>query len=256
MTQNGDGYVDYSTDERIAIIEFYHPKGNSLPRNILDQLTNAIKKAGADSKVHAIIIRSGGDGAFCAGASFDELTSISNEEEGKVFFMGFANVINAMRTCPKIIITRVHGKTVGGGIGIIAASDFAIARKNASVRLSELSLGIGPFVVGPAVGRKLGTSAFATLALDAKTWYDSEWALRNGLYNKVVETLDELDRAVDEMADTLANSNPNALINLKDIMWQGTGHWHATLEQRAEISGRLVLSEFTKRTIDNFKKKN
>ena len=256
MTENGDGYVDYSTGERIATIEFFHPKGNSLPGHILKELTTTIKKAGGDKDVHAIIIRSGGDGAFCAGASFDELTSISNEEEGKEFFMGFANVINAMRTCPKMIISRIHGKTVGGGIGIIAASDFAIASENASVRLSELSLGIGPFVVGPAVGRKIGTSAFATLALDAKTWYDSEWALSNGLYNKVVETHHELDGAVDEMAKTLAASNPNALLNLKDIMWQGTGHWHATLEQRAEISGRLVLSEFTKTTIDNFKKKN
>lgn len=256
MTENGDGYVDYSIEERIATIEFFHPKGNSLPGHILKKLTETIKKAGVDKEVHAIIIRSGGDGAFCAGASFEELTSISSEEEGKEFFMGFANVINAMRTCPKMIISRIHGKTVGGGIGIIAASDFAIASENASVRLSELSLGIGPFVVGPAVGRKLGTSAFATLALDAKTWYDSKWALSNGLYNKVVETLDELDGAVDEMAVTLATSNPNALVNLKDIMWQGTGHWHATLEQRAEISGRLALSEFTKRTIDNFKKKD
>lgn len=256
MSENGDGYVEYSTDERIATIEFYHPKGNSLPSHILKQLTETIKKAGTDGNVHAIIIRSGGEGAFCAGASFDELTSVSNEEEGKEFFMGFANVINAMRTCPKMIISRIHGKTVGGGIGIIAASDFAIATQNASVRLSELSLGIGPFVVGPAVGRKLGTSAFATLALDAKTWYDSEWALSHGLYNKVVEDLNELEDAVDEMAETLAYSNPDALVNLKDIMWQGTGHWHATLEQRAEISGRLVLSEFTKRTIDDFKKKS
>lgn len=255
MTKNGDGYVTYSTKERIATIEFYHPKGNSLPGPILKQLTETIYKAGIDGNVHAIVIRSGGNGAFCAGASFNELTSISNEEEGKEFFMGFANVINAMRTCPKMIISRIHGKTVGGGIGIIAASDFAIAVENASVRLSELSLGIGPFVVGPAVGRKLGTSAFATLALDAKTWYNSEWALSNGLYNKVVENVDELDDAVDEMAETLAYSNPDALVNLKDIMWQGTGHWHATLEQRAEISGRLVLSEFTKKTIADFKKK-
>ena len=256
MTKNGDGYVTYSMKERIGTIEFYNPKGNSLPGPILQKLTETIKNAGIDDDVHAIVIRSGGDGAFCAGASFDELTSISDKEEGKKFFMGFANVINAMRTSPKMIICRVHGKTVGGGIGIIAASDFAIAHRNASVRLSELSLGIGPFVVGPAVGRKLGTSAFTTLALDAKSWYDSHWALRNGLYNKVVENIYELDSAVDEMAETLATSNPDALVNLKDILWQGTGHWHATLEQRAEISGRLVLSEFTKRTVDNFKKKN
>lgn len=256
MTENGDGYVTYTTEGRIGTIEFYHPKGNSLPGWILKRLTETIKNAGTDGEIHALVIKSGGDGAFCAGASFDELTNITNEEEGKEFFMGFANVINAMRTCPKMIITRVHGKTVGGGIGIIAASDFAIAQENASVRLSELSLGIGPFVVGPAVGRKLGTSAFATLALDAKTWYDAQWAQSNGLYNKVVNNTGELDKAVEEMSQNLASSNLNALTHLKDIMWQGTGHWHATLEQRAEISGRLVLSEFTKKTIADFKNKD
>lgn len=253
MTENGDGYVTYSTEGRIGTIEFYHPKGNSLPGSILSQLTEAIKKAGTNGKIHALVIKSGGDRAFCAGASFDELTAISNKDEGKEFFMGFANVINAMRTCPKMIISRIHGKTVGGGIGIIAASDFAIAQKNASVRLSELSLGIGPFVVGPAVGRKLGTSAFATLSLDARTWYDADWALSNGLYNKVVGDTEELDSAIHEMSENLASSNLDALTHLKDIMWQGTGHWNATLEQRAEISGRLVLSKFTKKTISDFK---
>lgn len=256
MTEYGDGNVTYKTEGRIGTIEFYHPKGNSLPGSILTKLTETIRKAGTNGDIHALVMKSGGDGAFCAGASFDELTAISTEDEGKEFFMGFANVINAMRTCPKMIITRVHGKTVGGGIGIIAASDFAIAQENASVRLSELSLGIGPFVVGPAVGRKLGTSAFSTLALDAKTWYDAQWALDNGLYNKLVSNTEELDKAVEEISKNLASSNLNALTHFKDIIWQGTGHWHATLEQRAEISGRLVLSEFTKRTIDNFKKKN
>jgi len=256
MTEFNDGYVTYSTDNQICTIEFYHPKGNSLPASILNNLTNTIRKAGTEKDVKVLVIKSGGDGAFCAGASFDEMCAVSNEEEGKEFFMGFANVINAMRTCPKMILTRVHGKTVGGGIGIIASSDYAIAQKNASVRLSELTLGIGPFVVGPAVGRKLGTSAFSTLALDATNWYDAQWALNNGLYNKVVENVEQLDKSVDEIAGNLASSNPDALTNLKDIMWQGTGHWQATLEQRAEISGRLVLSEFTRKRISDFKKKH
>lgn len=255
MTENRNGYVTYAADNNIGTIEFYHPKGNSLPGNILRQLADSITKAGIDDDNHVIVIKSGGDGAFCAGASFDEMTAISTEQEGKEFFMGFANVINAMRTCPKIIISRVHGKTVGGGIGIVAASDFSVAKKNAAVRLSEISLGIGPFVVGPAVGRKLGKAAFATLALDAGNWYDSEWALQNGLYNKVVDTVEELNSAIDEISSNLASTNPDALTQLKDIMWQSTGHWGPTLEQRAEISGRLVLSEFTKNFIKNFKKK-
>lgn len=255
MTDPENGYVTYAVDKKIGTIEFYHPKGNSLPGDILQKLADTITKAGIDDKNNVIVIKSGGDGAFCAGASFDELTAISSKEEGKKFFMGFANVINAMRTCPKMIISRVHGKTVGGGVGIIAASDFSVAHRSASVRLSEISLGIGPFVVGPAVGRKLGTSAFTTLALDAKNWYPAEWALQNGLFNKVVDTLEELNSAVDDISSDLASTNPEALTQLKDIIWQSTGHWGATLEQRAEISGRLVLSDFTKNFIRDFKKK-
>jgi len=254
MTTTDSGYVKYHAKNKIGTIEFYHPKGNSLPGGILKELTKVIHEASIDSSTQVLVLKSGGEGAFCAGASFDELCNISNAEEGKEFFMGFANVINAMRTCPKMIICRIHGKAVGGGIGIIAASDFSVAMKGASIRLSELSLGIGPFVVGPAVGRKLGTSAFATLAIDAKTWYGSDWALANGLYNKLTDSVGELDKEVDRLAKSLAESNPNALRNMKDIMWQSTGHWSATLEQRAEISGELVLSDYTRNFINEFQK--
>lgn len=253
MSKNENGTVSYSTKNNVGTIEFSHPKGNSLPGSVLARLAETIDRAGRDENNTILVLKSGGEGAFCAGASFDELTAITNEEEGKTFFMGFAKVINAMRTCPKFIVCRVHGKTVGGGIGVVASSDFAIAHKSASIKLSELSLGIGPFVVGPAVGRKLGTASFTTLALDARNWYDAEWALNKGLYNNVTDTIAELDTAVNKLAVDLAASNPDALSHLKQILWQGTGHWHATLEQRAEISGRLVLSKYTKEFIDNFR---
>jgi len=256
MTTTDNGYVKYHSENNIGTIEFFHPKGNSLPGSILKELTNVVNEASIDPSIQAVVLKSGGTGAFCAGASFDELCNISDAEEGKEFFMGFANVINAMRTCPKMIICRVHGKAVGGGIGIIAASDFSVATKGASIRLSELSLGIGPFVVGPAVGRKLGTSAFATLAIDAKTWYGSDWAVANGLYNKLTDSIEELDIEVERLAKNLSESNPNALRNLKDILWQSTGHWSSTLEQRAEISGELVLSEHTRKFIAEFQKEH
>lgn len=256
MSKKENGSISYSSKDKIGTIEFYHPKGNSLPGALLKKLADSVKKASKDDSVNVIILRSKGDGAFCAGASFDELLSISNMYEGKTFFMGFAFVLNAMRTCPKPIISRIHGKTVGGGIGIAAASDFSFAHTNASIKLSELALGIGPFVVGPAVGRKIGTSAFSTLAFDARSWYSAEWARQKGLYNKLLSTIEDLDEAVDKLAGELANSNPEAMRELKDILWQGTGHWDATLEQRAEISGRLVLSDFTREFIEEFKKKD
>lgn len=254
MTTSENAYVKYQSENNIGTIEFFHPKGNSLPANILNDLTDTIHEAGNDPSTQVVVLKSGGEGAFCAGASFDELCSISNADEGKEFFMGFANVINAMRTCPKMIICRIHGKAVGGGIGIIAASDFSIAMKAASIRLSELSLGIGPFVVGPAVGRRLGISSFASLAIDANTWYGADWALSNGLYNKLTDSIEELDSEVERLAKNLSESNPDALRNLKDILWQSTGHWSATLEQRAEISGELVLSDHTRKFIENFQK--
>lgn len=243
------GTVTYNCKNSIGTIEFHHPKGNSLPGHLLKNIADTIKQAGLDPNNKVIVFRSAGEGAFCAGASFDELRAISNEAEGKQFFMGFANVINAIRTCPKMVIIRVQGKTVGGGVGLAAAADFCIATKGASVRLSELALGIGPFVVGPAVGRKIGVAAFSTLSIDASTWHDAEWAYSKGLFNKLASDIDELDLMVDDLAKELAKSNPEAIKNLKDILWQATGHWNATLEQRAEISGRLILSDYTKEYI-------
>ncbi len=256
MTTNENGSVTYSNSNNIGSIEFYHPKGNSLPGVLLRKLADTIRQAGEDEKNRVIVLRSAGDGAFCAGASFDELSAISNLEEGKHFFMGFAHVINAMRTCKKFIITRVHGKTVGGGIGIIASSDFVIAKQGADIRLSELELGIGPFVVGPAVGRKVGMSAFSTLGIDATTWYSSDWAHQKNLYNKVAQSTAELDTMVNELAKNLASSNPDAMRNMKEIYWQRTGHWDVTLEQRAEISGRLILSEFSRKYLEKINAKS
>jgi len=255
MTNIEKGSISYSATDHIGTVEFHHPKGNSLPGALLKELADTIELAGKNEEVRVIVIRSKGDGAFCAGASFDELLEIDSFVEGKKFFMSFAHVLNAMRTCPKLIIARVQGKTVGGGIGIAAAADYCIAHRDASIKLSELALGIGPFVVGPAVNRKLGTAAFASLALDAQNWYTSEWAYAKGLFNKVLNTTEELDEAVQRLASDLASSNPEATKEMKDILWQSTGHWHATLEQRAEISGRLVLSDFTREFIQEFKKK-
>lgn len=255
MTTTDSGSITYTKNDNIGTIEFYHPKGNSLPGRLLRNLADTLEQASEDEQSRVIVLRSGGGGAFCAGASFDELLAISNLEEGKQFFMGFAHVLNAMRTCPKMIIARVHGKTVGGGIGLAAAADYAFAHTSASVKLSELALGIGPFVVGPALGRKIGTAAFSHLALDARSWHSAEWALNHGLYGKLLPSVEELDEAVLKLAGELTQSNPEAMRELKEILWQSTGHWNSTLEQRAEISGRLVLSDFTRNFIEEFKKK-
>lgn len=253
MSENGS--ITLSTENKIGTVEFYHPKGNSLPGKLLRELAKKITEAGQDDDINVLVIKSKGNGAFCAGASFDELMAIDNFEEGKHFFMGFALVLNAMRACPKLIIVRVQGKTVGGGVGIASAGDYTIAHKSASVKLSELALGIGPFVVGPAVERKIDDAAFSTLSVDARNWYDAEWAYQKGLFAKVLDSHEELDKAVHDLATDLTRSSPKAMKELKNTLWQGTDHWDALLEQRAAISGELVLSDYTKNFIADFKKK-
>lgn len=253
--QHADGYVRHSTEHGIATIEFYHPSSNSLPGAILKDLARTINDVGLDTHVKVIILQSAGDKAFCAGASFDELVAISTEAEGKEFFSGFAHVINAMRKCHKFIIGRVQGKAVGGGVGVIAATDYAIAKDDAAVKLSELAVGIGPFVVGPAVERKVGLSAFSQLAIDATEWRSAEWAKKNGLYAEIHHSIDEVDDAVHTLANKLAHSSPDAIAQLKKIFWHGTEHWDTLLADRAAISGRLVLSDFTRNAINTFKAK-
>ncbi len=249
------GYVKSELHHHICTIEFQHPQSNSLPGKLLEELAQTIHGAGNDERIKVIILRSAGEKAFCAGASFDELAAIQNEKEGLQFFSGFANVINAMRTCPKFIIGRIHGKCVGGGVGIAAAVDYAIATDKAEVKLSELAVGIGPFVVGPAVERKVGTAAFSALAIDASSFRNADWAKRKGLFAEVHDSAEAMDEAITKLAETLASASPQAMTEMKNIFWKGTEHWDELLIERAKISGRLVLSDFTKNAIARFKTK-
>ncbi|MEZ7917745.1 MAG: enoyl-CoA hydratase/isomerase family protein [Patiriisocius sp.] len=246
-------YVKHDIQDGISTIEFFHPAHNSLPGDLLAKLADAITQAGENDAVKVIILKSGGDRTFCAGASFKELVSINDQETGRIFFSGFANVINAMRKCPKFIIGRIQGKTVGGGVGLASATDYCMASKFASIKLSELNVGIGPFVVGPAVERKLGLAGMSQIAIDANSFYDAQWAQQKGLYASVHESPQALDTAVQLFAENLCTYNPEAMAEMKKVMWAGTEHWDTLLAQRAVISGRLVLSDFTKQTLKTFK---
>lgn len=250
-----NGYVSTETHKGITTIEFFHPQSNSLPRRILADLARQIHTAGMDNDSKVIVLRSGGEKAFCAGASFDELTRIENKDRGYDFFSGFAEVINAMRKCPKLIIGRIHGKCVGGGVGLAASVDYAIAVEGAEVKLSELAIGIGPFVVGPAVQRKIGLSAFSQLAIDATLWRNADWARRKGLFAECHPTLESMDESISRLSNQLAHASPEAMSELKKVFWQGTDDWDSLLSSRAEISGRLVLSHFTREAIERFKTK-
>lgn len=247
------GSVEQTTENGIATITFFHPAHNSLPGNLLAQLADTITTAGQNDQIKVIILQSAGDRTFCAGASFDELISIKDFETGKKFFLGFANVINAIRKCPKFVIGRVQGKAVGGGVGVCSAVDYCVATKWASVKLSELAIGIGPFVVGPAVERKIGTSAMTQLAINATEWKSAQWAKEKGLFTEVYDSIEEVDEHIATLTNKLAKSNPEAMQLLKKVAWENCNHWDELLDERAAMSGKLVLSDFTINAISKFK---
>lgn len=235
-------------------IEFFHPKSNSMPASLLTALTQHLHRANTPD-VKVIVLKSSGSGAFCAGASFDELLAVTNEEEGFHFFMGFANVINEMRRSDKIIIARIHGKAIGGGVGIAAAADYAIGMDHSDIRLSELAIGIGPFVIGPAVQRKIGLSAFSQLAIDAGMWRTGQWAKVKGLYAECHPSVESMDESVNRLAGTLSHYTADAMMAMKRVLWEGCGDWDELLPERARISGKLLLSPSAKDAIEKLKKK-
>ena len=248
-------YVKLKIENGIGTIEFFHPQSNSLPSHVLNKLSETITAAGENDEVKVIILRSGGDRAFCAGASLDELMAIEDESQGKQFFSVFANFINVARKCPKFIIGRVQGKAVGGGVGMASSMDYCFATKYAFVKLSELAIGIGPFVVGPPIERKIGLSAFSQLSINATEWHSAQWAKEKGLFAEVYETAEEMDVAIQTLAEKLASSNPDSMRGLKQVIWEGMDHWDNLLLERAAMSGRWVLSDFTRKTLARLKQR-
>ena len=253
-TDRVNGSLYTRIENGIATVEFGHPASNSFVSELLDRLAKEFDRLAVNSEVSIIVLKSEGDRAFCAGASFDELVAISNLEEGKQFFSGFANVINAMRNCPKPIIGRVQGKTVGGGVGLAAACDYVHATVDAAIKLSEISIGIGPFVIAPAVERKMGKAALAELSLYPTEWKNAYWAKEKGLYAKVYDSISEMDKELDIHLQKLATYNPEALSQMKKVLWEGTEHWDKLLLERAEASGKLAMSPNTKKALEKFKK--
>ena len=248
------GSIETSIHNNIATINFFHPSSNSFPSILLQNLTDTINLLSKNDAVSIIVLKSTGTGAFCAGASFDELLLITNYEEGNRFFSGFANVINAMRKCPKLIIGRIHGKAVGGGVGLASACDYSFATTKSEIKLSEIAIGIGPFVIEPAVSRKIGKMAMSEMTINPTAWKTSKWAFEKGLFSEVFETIEDLDIRLEEYTKELSSYNPDALLEMKKVLWEGTSHWDSLLYERAAISGRLVLSDFTKNALEKFKK--
>ena len=248
-------FIDTKIEEKIAFITFFHPASNSFPSTQLSDLAQAFEQLNSNQEIGVIVLKSAGEKAFCAGASFDELLNITNLKDGQDFFSGFANVINAMRTSNKIIVGRIQGKTVGGGVGLAAACDYTFATTNASVKLSELAIGIGPFVIEPAVSRKIGKPALAEMTLEAETWKSAEWAQQNKLFTQLFDAIPQMDEALNEFVNRLSSYNPEALSEMKKVLWEGTNHWNELLKERAAISGKLVLSDFTVNALSAFKGK-
>lgn len=256
ITQQSGGYVKTEKEHGITTIEFYHEQGNSMPGKLLEALAQTIHSEGVNPSTKVIILKSGGEGTFCSGASFDELQKITTQQEGAQFFSGFAKVINAMRKTPQFIIGRIHGKCLGGGVGIAAAADYAIAVEGADIKLTELAIGIGPFVIGPAVQRKIGLSSFTQLTIDSNTWRSADWARRKGLYAELHPEISGMEESIERLSFTLSHSNSEAIKELKREFWAGTENWDELLKERAGISGRLILSEHSREAIRKFRSRS
>lgn len=239
---NPNDFISIECNERICTISFYNPKGNSLSSFYLLRLSKLFNDISYNEDVNVIVLKSGGDGAFCGGASIDELLQLDRFEKAKEFFFAFGKLLLTMIRCQKLIIARVQGKIVGGGVGLVSACDYSIAKKDASIRLSELTIGIGPFVISPFVIKKIGISSFASLSIDTE-WRDAEWGKQNGLYSKIVNSNDELDLEVEKLAKQLSKVQMNSVQKLKSIFWTGTEDWEKLIDERSEISARLILSE-------------
>lgn len=253
-TTRPEGSLYTKIENHIATVEFGHPASNSFPSVLLQRLTDELEKLSHNTDVHVIVLKGEGEKAFCAGASFTELLEVSNYEEGALFFSGFAKVINAMRSCSKLIVGRVHGKAVGGGVGLAAACDYALATEESAIKLSEFTIGIGPFVIAPAVERKMGVGALAEMTIAADEWKNAYWAKEKGLYAKVFESVKDLDKEIDILTTKLAGYNPEALSAMKKVLWEGTENWDTLLAERAQISGKLVLSDATKKALEPYRK--
>ena len=253
-TNRESGSLYTKIDGKVAIVEFGHPASNSFVAELLDRLTSELNKLSENDAITVIMLKSEGDRAFCAGASFDELMAVSNLEEGKIFFSGFANVINAMRTCKKVIVGRAQGKAVGGGVGLLSACDYVYASVEAAVRLSELTIGIAPLVIEPAVERKIGLAGLSELSLAPLEWKNAYWAKEKGLFAEVFDDIATLDKELYFFVQKLSKYNPEALQEWKKVLWKDTDHWNSLLTDRAAITGKLVLSEFTKNALSKFKK--
>ncbi|WP_299798969.1 enoyl-CoA hydratase/isomerase family protein [uncultured Maribacter sp.] len=254
VTSRKNGSLYTRIDGKVAHVEFGHPASNSFVSELLERLTDTINELSEDQAISVILLKSEGEKAFCAGASFDELLEVSNLEEGKAFFSGFAHVINAMRKCKKVIVGRVHGRTVGGGVGLAAACDYVYSNVNSSIKLSELSIGIAPLVIAPAVARKIGNAAMSEMSLAPTEWKSAYWAQEKGLFNKVYDSADEMDKELDFFIHKLASYNVEALTEWKKVLWEGTDHWDTLLTDRAAITGKLALSDFTRNALSKFKK--
>lgn len=252
-TENQNGSLHTIFQKAVATVQFGHPASNSFPRALLNRLTAEINSLSLNETISVIVLQSEGSKVFCSGASFDELLQVENEEQGTEFFSGFAYLLNAMRNCSKIIVGRVQGKAVGGGVGIISACDYVLATPESAIKLSELAIGIGPFVIEPAVSRKIGKTAMTQMTLDAQNWKSANWALEKGLY-AAIHPAEELDTAVEDFTQKLSLYNPEALCEMKKIIWEGTEQWESLLLERAAITGKLVLSDFTRNALTQFKK--
>ena len=247
------GVVTLKNENKVGKIHFFHPKGNCLPTEIIKSIVDCLNQAEKDPDINVIILESGGSSSFCSGASLSELKSIRNIETGTTFFMGFAKLLNTIRKMSKFILARVHGKVVGGGVGLVSACDYAFATEKASIKLSELSIGLGPYVIEPALTRKIGNTAFTQLSIDSSNWKSASWGIEKGIYAHLSPDIVEMDKALNQKAQLIASYTLEACSQLRKLHWKNTQHWETELSKNAKITAQLALSDYSQNFLKSIK---
>lgn len=210
---------------------------NAFDDTLIQSLTKAFTRLGKDANVRVIILRAEGS-AFCAGADLNwmqrsvDFSFSENVQDAH----HLAAMLKAIYDCPKPVIARVHGAAFGGGVGLVAACDIALATESAKFCLSETRLGLIPAVISPFVVPKIGQTAARRYFLTAEVFSATQAAHLN-LVTEVASDEAALDALLAKIVGAILANGPEALSQSKVLLEQIT---HFAWDRAVDITTKMI----------------
>lgn len=213
-----------------------------------------------------VLVLRGSGKNFCAGADLNwmsRMVSYTRDENIRDSSL-LAKMFALMNDCPVPVVGRIHGAAIGGGVGLVAVCDVAIASSDTKFGLSEVKLGILPAVISPYVIAKIGETHARALFLTGER-FEAERAMRIGLVHRVVDSVAELDAAVYETVTQLKTSGPEAVRECKKLIAHVAGSERAdaipyTIEaiatRRVSEEGQAGMQAFLRKELAPWISKN